>query len=212
MIVNIKIICLGLLLILSSFCFSQTSKWLNLSLTKNDYSITSSKVTGIGIGFGLHLQKKLTNKTDLIFGLDFKVIKYSLMYSSTHLLLGNKNLYIPIALEYSFSQNPNSIVTSLGINSQIQGKGKIGWSYNNYLYTLEKKAGVFPLIHFGLGYKHKFIRNSKSFEMKFILSGNIGIIENGNIEIIDTELPKDFIINQTIHGNFMNLSTSFSFN
>lgn len=212
MIVNIKTICLGLLLIVNNFYFSQTSKWLNLSLTKNDYSITSPKVSGIGIGFGLLLQKKLTNKTDLVFGLDFKVIKYSLMYSTKHLLLGNKNIYIPIALEYSFSQNPNTIVSTLGINCQIQGNGKIGWSYNNYLYTTEKKAGVFPLLHFGLGYKHKFIRNSKFLEMKFILSGNIGIIENGTIEIIDTDNPKNFIINQTIHGNFINFSTSFSFN
>lgn len=207
-----RLIFIALLSLQSYFCFSQTSKWINLAFTTNDYSITSSKVTGIGIGFGLHFQKKFNNKTDFAVGLDFKTIKYSLMHSTKHLLLGNKNLYIPISLEYSFSQNPNSIVTSVGINSQIQGKGKIGWSYNNYLYTIEKKAGLFPLVNFGLGYKHKFIRNTKSFEMKFILSGNIGLIENGNIEIIDTNKPTNFIINQTINGNFLNFSTSFSFN
>lgn len=211
-----KLILFVLISIISNSSFSQkTSIWFNHSITSPHSSThfskgkNSSNTFPIGFGLGFHIShtigKKQINPFSIEYGFLFKSVRQSYIFGNYQLWSNTGGLYIPISGKYLLTlKDHHKFVFRLGVNNLLQMESfSSGGEGGKYSFDITKKAGIFPLMKFGLGYHW-----GKKLKFEICLHANLGFIRTQTIKIkhASTEVTNEF------NGSYFELEFNLKLN
>lgn len=179
---NTKLI-IPIFLIISTFnlfCQSKTSNWFSGSLNKqnnellvvtNNSNVLQKFSLGVGIGFGFNT--KLNKSTSLNYGLTISSHNNLISLNNFEISNSNTSIKIPISYRYDLHlKSKNSIVFMNGLNFLFQGDNMSNITLDNYVLSIKKNIGIFPLYQGSIGYNW-----IKKGEHQILLKYNYGFKE-----------------------------------
>ena len=197
-----------------SFLFGQTHHkknelWVNAGITSELLSVNATNIGSfknrnrIGASFGIERRSYLKEQLSINYGLQIKSFRKSFIFNFNEVFITDINLHIPVTINYNLKLDEKHFANFLlGVNGVVQTTKHAEFSSSDYQTEFERKAGIFPNLKFGFGYK---FLNRRSFAIN--IHYNMGFFQR-KIETV-TYVPAQSSVQLESDGSFVEIEFQF---
>ncbi len=183
--------------------------WINAGATSELLSVNATEIGSlknrnrIGASLGIERRSYLQEQFSVNYGFQIKSFRKSFIFNFNEVFIEDINLHIPLLLNYNLKLAEKHFASFLlGLNGIIQTSGQAKFSTSDYQMKVERKAGIFPNLKFGFGYK---FLNRRSFAIN--IHYNMGFIQRKS-ETVEY-VPSESNVELWSDGSFMEVEFQF---